>query len=494
MFKRFLCLFLALMLPCAALADYVMAGFDPENTYRDWNTNLFMQRMQEKTGVEFTYQQYRDAAQWKQAKAAMTANGNLPDVLFKAELTDAECIDMLEKGVLIDLAPYLDAYCPNLTALLNANPEYRNAITLPDGRIAALPYISEQPLQNVLWMNKEWMDTLNLQLPTTAEELTEVLRAFRERDPNRNARQDEIALAYIGSFDLKFLAHAYGLTANDFNVFARDGKAYFMPLEDAFRPFVEWLHALYAEQLIDPDGFNTSDQLRRVEKADAVNVYGSVLTTMVSNFLPTEWMTKYVAVPPLQYNGTQVYRSFAGNVFKGTFAVTSACDNVEEVLRWVDLFYTEEISILSSAGLANVDYLVDGDGTWRITEAASDNMYFTGETLIVSGGTVPGTSSDAFQRRFHEPAVRFVSDQAELVTAISTRPFPYYALSYEQEAVIGPLQAKIGRYVDESLMRWVTGEEPITDESFATFEKTLNEMGLKEFMAFWQDVLDTQKK
>ena len=90
MFKRFLCLFLALMLPCVALADYVMAGLDPENTYRDWNTNLFMKRMQEKTGVVFTYQQYKDAAQWKQAKASMTADGDLPDVLFKAEMTTQE--------------------------------------------------------------------------------------------------------------------------------------------------------------------------------------------------------------------------------------------------------------------------------------------------------------------------------------------------------------------------------------------------------------------
>ena len=494
MFKRFLCLFLALMLPCVALADYVMAGFDPENTYRDWNTNLFMKRMQEKTGVVFTYQQYKDAAQWKLAKASMTESSDLPDVLFKAELSDAECIDLFEKGVLIDLAPYLDAYCPNLTAILNANPEYRDAITLPGGQIVALPYISEQPLQNVLWINREWMDTLRLQMPTTAEELTEVLRAFRERDPNRNARQDEVGLAFIGSFDLKFLAHAYGLTANDFNLFARDGKAYFMPLEENFRPFVEWLRDLYAEKLIAADGFNTSDQMRKVEKADAVNVYGSVLTTMVSNFLPTEWLTKYVAMPPLTYNGTQVYRSFAGNVFKGTFAVTSQCENVEEMLRWVDLFYTEEISILAGSGLANVDYLVDGDGTWRITDAAADNMYFTGDTLIVSGSTVPGTSSDSFQRRFHEPAVRFVSEQAEIVNAVATRPFPYFTLSYAQEAVVGPLQAKIGRYVDESILHWVTGEEPITDESFAAFESTLNEMGLQEFMAFWQDVLDAQKK
>jgi len=490
--KRFLCLLIALMLPCAALADYVMAGFDQEATYRDWNTNLFFQRMEEKTGVHFTYQQYKNDADWKKAKAAMTADGELPDVLFKAELTPAECIDMLARGVLIDLKPYLSQYCPNLWAQLEAHPEFLDAITLPDGSIVALPYIIDQPLQNVVWLNQDWLSALHLSMPTTAEELTEVLRAFRERDPNRNARADEIPLAFIGSFDLKFLAHAFGLMANDYNIFVRDEQVCFMPLEEAFRPYVEWLRELYVEGFIDPDGFNTSDTIRMVEKADDTNVYGGAITTMISNFLPSEWLTSYVAMPPLTYNGAQTYRNFIGHVLTGTFAVTSHCENIEEILSWVDLFYTEEISILGTTGLLNVDYLIDGDGSWRLSEAASNNPYFTGEALIYSGGTAPGVSSDAFQRRYNDAAVRFVSEQAEIINAIATRPFPYYSLTYEQEASIAPLQSKIGRYVDESLALWVMGEKEISEESFAEFENTLNEMGLADFMAFWQGIYDTQ--
>ena len=71
MLKRLLCLILALLLPCAALAEYTMAGCDETGTYRDWNTNLFFRRMEEKTGVRFTYRQYTDAAEWTRAKAEM---------------------------------------------------------------------------------------------------------------------------------------------------------------------------------------------------------------------------------------------------------------------------------------------------------------------------------------------------------------------------------------------------------------------------------------
>lgn len=495
MLKRFFCLFLALMLPCMALAEYTMAGFDPENTYRDWNTNLFFQRMEEMTGVDFTYQQYKTAESWAAAKNQMTAgDANLPDVLFKAELSHAETIDLLDRGVLVDLKPYLALYCPNLTAVLDSNPEYWDAITLPDGRIGALPFISEQPLQNGVWLNQTWLDYLKLPMPTTAEELTTVLRAFRERDPNQNARADEIPLAFIGAFDLKFLGHAYGLVANDYNIFVENDEVRFMPLEENFRPFVEWLHDLYAEGLIDQDGFNTSDTLRAVSDADKTNVYGGAITTMMSNFLPSDWLMNYNLMQPLTYEGEQVYRSFIGHVQGGTFAVTTGCKNVGEILSWVDRIYTEEISILGTVGQENVDYVIDGDGTWRLTDASQNNTMFSSDVIIYSGGTAPGISNDAFQQRYTETVVRHVSSQAELINEVAERPFPYYALTYAQQEEIAPLQRNIGVYVDTCMSRWVLGELEISDETFAEFENTLNEMGLKDFMAFWQSIYDIQCK
>lgn len=490
MLKRVVCFLLVLLMPCVALGEYTMAGYDDEATYRDWSANLFFQRMEEKTGVDFNYVQYKKEAEWTAAKAAMTVESDLPDVLFKAELTPDECARLLDNGVLLDLKELIPQYCPNLNAILEAHPDYWDAISLPDGRVAALPAISEQPLQNCVWLNQSWLNNLGLAMPTTVEELTDVLRAFRDKDPNLNAKRDEVPLAFIGPFDLKFLGHAFGLVANDYNIRAVDGKAEFVPLNENYRAFVEWLRLLYAEGLIAKDGFSTSDSLRAVSEAKEANVYGGAITTMVTNFLPTEWASQYAVMMPIAYNGEQTYRSFIGHVQNGTCAVTTACENVEEILGWIDLFYTEEVYVLTSAGLENVDYVVDGDNTWRMTELATNNMYFTGETLIASGTAAPGLASDAFQRRYHDKTVAFISEQMALINEVAERPFPYYGLTDAQNAQIDPLQRRIGRLVDETLARWVLGEVEISDESFAQFEKDLKDAGLDEFMTFWQSVLD----
>ena len=495
MLKRLLCLILALLLPCAALAEYTMAGCDETGTYRDWNTNLFFRRMEEKTGVRFTYRQYTDAAEWTRAKAEMRADSaDLPDVLFKARLTAGECMSLLERGVLIDLRPYLPECCPNLTALLRAHPEYEQAITLPDGRIAALPAISEQATQNCVWLNREWLNALGLAMPTTAEELTEVLRAFKTQDPNHNGKSDEIPLAFIGAFDLKFLGHAFGLIANDYNLHAVDGQAVFVPLEAQFRPFVEWLRALFAEGLLDPQGFVTSDTLRTVDKDTATNKYGGMLATLPTSFLPASWVNNYAVMPPLTYEGQAIYRSFVGPVIGGAFAVTVACENVPEILGWVDQFYTEEVYVMATVGLENIDYVIDGDGTWRMTAATQNNSYFNGETLLSSGSPYPSYATEAFQRRYHDQTVARLSDEIAKVDGVAERPFPYYALTPEQAAEIAPLQSAIGRLVDESIGRWVTGETEISDASFAAFEQALNDAGLPAFMDFWQTVLNGRNK
>jgi len=487
-------LIFALLLPVAASSEsekptFSLMGYDHTETYRDWSTNLFFERLAQRTGVTFTFQQYTESEAYHKALAGLTADGDLPDVLFKADLSPAESMQLLERGVLVDLKPFIEQYAPNLVAILAQKPEVEAAITLPNGAIASLPFINEAPAQNCMWINQDWLTALKLNMPTTVDELTSVLEAFKTRDPNRNGKNDEVPLAFIGAYDLKYLAHAYGLTANDFNLFERDGKAVFMPLEPEFRTYITWLNDLYTRRLIDRDGFSTMDALRRVTDAKATPVYGILLAPLVSSVLPAEWTASYRVVPPLTYQGQQVYRTIADPVTTGTFAITAACKDAGAALAWVDYLYSEEGATLALAGQEGVDYVVDGDGTWRKTDITSQPGYLS-ESGIMTGTVPPGISNDAFQRRYSDQTVRNVSEQIDIVSAIAQTPFPTIPLTQEQADYIAPLQAAIGRYVDESIARWTIGEWELTDEQFAEFSQQLAALGLQEFMTFWQEKLD----
>ena len=159
------------------------------------------------------------------------------------------------------------------------------------------------------------------------------------------------------------------------------------------------------------------------------------------------------------------------------------------MLRWVDYLYTDEGAILATSGQEGVDFLVDGDGTWRKTEAASQQSFLS-SVSIMTGTTPPGVSNDAFQRRYNEQIVRRVSEQIDIVSEIARDPFPPFSLTRAQEEQIAPMQKALGRYVDESIARFVTGEWETSDERFALFETELQSLGLEPFLSFWQAVLD----
>ncbi|MDD3410360.1 MAG: hypothetical protein PHY12_06085, partial [Eubacteriales bacterium] len=95
---------LTMLAPAFAFAEqtsFSMAGFDGDQSNHDWNDNGFFTRMEARTGLTFTFDEYTDYAKWQAAKQKMFETGDLPDVLFKAALTTDEQLRYSESGQLI---------------------------------------------------------------------------------------------------------------------------------------------------------------------------------------------------------------------------------------------------------------------------------------------------------------------------------------------------------------------------------------------------------
>ncbi|MEG2605434.1 MAG: extracellular solute-binding protein, partial [Clostridia bacterium] len=458
MIRRALCCLICLLLtlaPALTLAEesYSMAGFDGTESTHDWNTNQFFTRMQERTGIGFTFQQYTDIGKWQAAKAQMFTAGELPDVLFKAALTTEEQLTWSESGQLIDLLPLLPENAPNLWKLLQENPDWLKAITLPNGKVCALPELQTQPAQNALWINQAWLDTLKLDMPTDFASLRTVLEAFRDRDPNANGKRDEIPLAFLGPWELKFLSHAYGVAVNDYNIYLDEsGTVRYWPAEDSFFAWLTELRSMFADKLLDPEGFRTADTLRRITDDKAAVTFGAFFAPTPVNLVTFKQAEQYVLMEPLVYEGKQVYRDLIGSVTRGVFAITSACENPAALLQWVDLLYTEEGAVEAMLGKENDCYVINEEGRWQ-WKGGVESMTSTivNELSIYDTGDMPWLFPQAFYNRYDEAAVRRVNDELEKLTPFIQKPFPTYTLTKEQSAQIIPLQNVLGQYVDEAI-------------------------------------------
>ena len=470
--------------------DYIMEGYDGDVTYRVWETNLFFERMQGKTGISFQYTQYSEFDKWTQRKEEMKNNDNLPDVLFKAELSASEVRDLYQAGRIIDLAPYLEQYAPDLWKLLEEHPDWKKAITLADGAIPALPAINTLQNNDAMWINTTWLKKLKLEVPTTADELTEVLRAFKTGDPNGNYQQDEIPLGFVGMWELRFLAHAYGMIDNDYYISEKDGKVTSSLTSEENRAFLTWLHQLWEEGLLDSTGFSTNDNLRQITDENKAIPYGLLLSTTPLTILPQKGLEQYTLLEPLSYNGTKVYRDFAGDLVRGTFAITSACKEPEKLVAWVNTLYTQEGSLMAYYGLEGEEYIWNENGYWEWNyplQTVADEILAT--HTISEGGTAPSWVDADFQTKYMDEATRNVVEALQKLKQYSVIPYPPVTLNAEDEAKVTEIQNNLSRYVEKAMACFVTGDTELTDENWEEFCSTVEEKGLQEMIGIWQKAI-----
>lgn len=493
MFRRILCVLLcAMLLPAYGFAQdsFTVAGYDGEDSAHDWDNNQFFARMENRTGVHLTFMQYTKRSEWQAAKNKMFQTGDLPDVLFKAALSAEEMERYTEDGRLIDLLPLLAEHAPNLWTLLLQHPDWLSAIMLPNGKIGALPMIQTPSTQNALWINQSWLEALNLPMPTDVESLQTVLAAFRDLDPNGNGRKDEVPMAFLGPWELKFFSHAWGVVANDYHIYLDDaGTVHFWPLEDSFLDMARTLKQWYADGLLDKNGFTTADELRRITDKKADNSYGAMFAPSPVNLVPFEAAADYVILDPLAFEGKQIYRDLTGPVTGGAFAITSACDDPAKMLAWVDVLYAEEGAAEALAGIEGVDYLRDESGKWDWVGGTSGMSLDALNALsLYDTGAMPWLFPTSFYGCYaHEDVHRLFEEELRFSTFLK-QPFPATVLTQAQREQVAALQGALAPYVDEMLARFVLGEEPLNEQAIAAFQQQLVERGALEMVDFWQQV------
>ena len=470
--------------------DYIIEGYDGDLTYRVWDNNLFFSRMQEKTGISFQFRQSRDYDQWTRRKKELLEGKDLPDVLFKAEPSQAEVRDLYRAGYLIDLAPLIQQNAPDLWKLLEDHPEWKKAITMEDGAIPALPAINTLQNNNAMWINTAWLKKLSLEMPTTAEELTEVLRAFKNGDPNGNYQQDEIPLTFLGMWELRFLGHAFGIIDNDWYISEKDNAVTSSLTTEENRAFLTWLHQLWHEELIDRNGFTNTDSLRQITDEKKASPYGIILSCTPLTILPANAISQYSLLEPLRYEGRQIYRDLTGDLVRGTFALTTLCKEPEKMLSWVNELYTPEGYRMACYGIEGDEYIWSDDGYWEwntVIETVANEILPT--HTLSEGGVMPGLTDPEFQMKYRDEKTRKTVEAMNRLKSFSVFPYPLVTLPADQEARITEIQDGLSRYAEQTMACFVTGDIELTDENWQRFCDTVNEKGLPELIAIFQDAL-----
>lgn len=484
-----LCALLCLLAPGALALE--ITGLETETVTREWETSLFFTRMEELTGIAVQARAVYEQEDYDKLLAGMEKGNVTTDALFKAALTREQEIRLIDAGAIIDLAPLIEENMPNLSALLEEHPQWREVIELEDGRIASLPLINRSERQVIVWINRAWLEALGLTMPQTVDELTQALCAMVGADLNGNGKQDEIAADVMGVFEMRWLLPYFGIVADDYNLArGEDGSIVFAPELPAYRDFIALLADWVDQGILTADAFtgtHSTAALTSSSSSDEVTRSGLIISPAPYTIAPIDSTLDYEALLMPGPDGSIRWRDFLGQVWTGCFAVTSECKDPGEALRWLDALYTQEGAKLAYAGVENEDYEIDEAGHWAfLSDGVRTVDDIRAESLMYTGGTMPGLTPTEFLLQVDSEIDVHVLEADLCVAEVAERVTLPYALGSEAQERASALALTLGRLVDEGIARFATGETALTDESYEAWLEELREAGSAELVALFE--------
>ncbi|OON96580.1 MAG: hypothetical protein ATN31_09505 [Candidatus Epulonipiscioides saccharophilum] len=312
------------------------------------------------------------------------AGSGLPDIIW-AQPSDSTLVN--NTTFLFEFTEeILREYAPNLTSQIEENiPEGLDALKKADGKIYSLPTGVYAEYANsataVPLIRTDWLEKVGMEMPTTTDELYEVLKAFKTQDPNGNGKDDEIPLAFCqANWASKQFAFAgpWGIAGRNINdaehyCLVQDGVV--VPTLDtqAFKDYLLFLNKLAKEELLDVEGFSLTNAQYQARLDE--NVVGMQSTW-------AEDAEIWAPVPILEapgYEGKGVKQGQNGlrTANMNGFVLTTSCEDPLAALRaWDYLHSTPELKRISRDGNAGQLWIDNGDGTATVSspETLPDGM------------------------------------------------------------------------------------------------------------------------
>lgn len=440
----------------------------------DWANHTFFKRMTQYTGVNWNYNIYDTASYSSNLSMTFVNPDTMPDVLFKSFLPQAFEVKYGKLGLLIPLEDLITKYAPNLNKVLNDNPAIRAMITSPDGHIYALPSIGAgQDSLNAdgyMWINKRWLENLNLQMPQTADDFLNVLRAFKNQDANGNGRtDDEYPMMMVGASDVEALYGIFGLNTLSYNCMVDDQKqTYFLPSTNNYKECLKYMNGLYNEGLLNQNylTLSRSTMWAKGAESDCIGIFYDAGPALV---VGQERASDYVALQPMT-SSVNSKKMWAGryDVGTGCFAITSNCKSPALAMRWIDCLYSEPCNNWVIAGKEGEEWVWDNaeHTSWSYTFDIKNFSSVINSATIQDYGGNPYLSPayTGFWQKQTNVAEKIKIEECAKIKPFYKLAYPPVFMKSTDVSSLATISNDIGLYVSNMTANVISGKMDIDAE------------------------------
>lgn len=472
------------------------------NNGRDFtNGRIVWDKVAEITGVNF---------EWivldKEAFSTYLAGGDWDfDFIHYRSLDDTLINDYgVEGGMFANYYDYLE-YMPNLQQLFEDYPEAEKAVREINGEIYRLPQVelSATATQVRPYYRTDILEEAGLEVPTTVDEFTNVLKVLKEKNGGKTAwcpaGLDEAS--YWGV--MLYAAFGTSVTA-DFDDDG-NGNVIYNRTSEQYKHYLEYMNMLYEEKLIDQEYLTVDGQytLALAQAGETAFFGGEAHSLTEADF--SDGVVHLDVMAPLtsEYDSTQTVLAQLP-VSKNGFFLNAESENLVPLVKALDIMFAVDEVVEGSGlngesftyGMEGEHYVLNADGTYETVTPEGYDGSFTdfqyNELIIDNAGratalegyvTATAGNGQARQLGFKNNVFPYACDNSEVF------PSSFLKFTSEEQSVITNKFTDIQSYVNEMKSKFITGVEDI-DTTWDEYVQGLEDRGLSDVLEVYQAAYD----
>jgi len=474
---------------------------NPTSAGEDWSNLRLFKVMEEVTNVRFKFSN-TPASDYETRQNLLLASGDLPDVFWNYLGNSNIQKYGVDGGMLFDFSSLIDKYMPNMMAMVEKYPLALVAVTEMNGGIYTFPKVSMTATETgeTLFVRTDFLKKAGIEgIPKTIEEFYDMLKTLKEF----GFSDEFVPLLPSNMNNLEvYLFPSFGPGVDPYFADAGDGKTVvYNAISEQYRRYIEFMNKLYTEGLLEQEIYSMdSAAITAKIKANnaAVMTVGTSLT--LANFESGTY--DVVLIPPMtsQYTDTRKIRGLPYEKIGG-ISISTTCKNPEVLLRYFDIWYSEEDVVVEGLngistkfGIYGVDweYLDENkmyyrrivpentdltEEEWRISNVApaSQPPGYAIMTAIASGN--PAQEMKGYQ------CVNYL-----MPYWVDRFPASFLKFNNDENEVIANKLTDIETYVNTMKAKFITGVEPL--ENWDKFVSTVESMGIKDVLSVYQAAYD----
>lgn len=480
----------------------VFTGKSLTNVKEDWNDLMIWNEYEEMTDIKLNWEQVPGESLSEKRNLAL-GSGNTPDIFYASQLPVSDLLKYGEEGTLLPLGDLIEEHAPNLSQLMEEQPEIRKAITFPNGEIYSLPNLYDPDFASLLmnatpWINQDWLDQLGMDMPETTDDFYDFLKGVKENDLT-DGEIDEVPFGSAGiEYIVRWLRGSFGIGNKGREYIDLDpdsDEVRFYVTTDRYKELLQYLNKLYSEELIEKNIFTIEHDQFIANGAD--NKYGSTVWYSPSEIFGKEAGEDFEGGLALEGpHGDKLYGDVSHPVaFIGQFAITDQNPNPAATMRWVDYFYGEEGAKFFYMGVEGETYEETDDGVEYVDEITDHPDGLNIDQALVKKLAWVGSSppSIIMQEYFRgsESSPQAVAAGEKLEPDFPDEVWSSFTYTNEENKILASTGSDIEKFVTEMRDKFIAGEESF--DNWDDYVEKIENMGLDEYMEVQNEAYERYK-